>query len=131
MRKKLDLNMVKIEMIHLLMIMNLLLDIRSFYHFNYIMILYLTMSGENSLIQTGINDLNYGYLMDGSLLISIKINKPMYWIDQKYKFCLTGIEKLITINLYPTLVTMRLMLFVDLRKRECQQNLKWNFFKKK
>ena len=42
----------------------------------------------------GIIDLNFGYLMDGIFIKKHQINKPLYWLNNKYEFTLFGIEKI-------------------------------------
>ena len=51
----------------------------------------------------------------------------MYWIDDKYQFCLTGLERVDNDNPVSHISYYEADAIVNLKK-ECQVSLKWNFF---
>ena len=72
------------------------------------------------------------WLSDGwDFIKKNNINKPMYWIDDKYQFCLTGLERIDNSQPVSHKTFTRQMHIVNLKRKECQLNLRWNFFYKK
>ena len=132
MNQKSILDMVGTQKINLYMIMRNLMDIKYYIPIRLKLDLFLTMNGKSLLNMMGIIDPNYGYQTDGILLKKNNINKPMYWIDDKYQFCLTGLERIDNsqpvshINFYEADAYCKFK-----KKKECQQNSRWNFFTRK
>ena len=59
------------------------------------------------------------------------INKPMYWMDNKYQFCLTGKERIDNDQPVSHISFYEADAFCKFKKKGCQQNLRWNYFCKK
>jgi ergothioneine biosynthesis protein EgtB len=72
------------------------------------------------------------WLSDGWEFINkYKINKPMYWIDQKYQFCLTGIERIDNDQPVSHISYYEADAFCRFRKRRMPTEFEMEFFLKK
>jgi len=72
------------------------------------------------------------WLSDGWEFINkYKINKPMYWIDQKYQFCLTGIERIDDDQPVSHISYYEADAFCRFRKRRMPTEFEMEFFLKK
>ena len=129
--KKLDLNMVPIQMIHLFMTMNHLLDIKNYYLFQ-VDYDFVSNNEWREFIDSNGYKRPELWLSDGWEFINkYKINKPMYWIDQKYQFCLTGIERIDNDQPVSHISYYEADAFCRFRKRRMPTEFEMEFFLKK
>ena len=69
------------------------------------------------------------WLSDGwDFINKNNINKPMYWVDDKYQFCLTGYERIDNDQPVSHISFYEADAFCKFKKKGCPLNLKWNFF---